>query len=498
MIRIIFIHILAIFCTISISAQPQKWNKTFDEFIKKGIKDWQIPGLATVVVVNGDVVFKNAYGIRDISTQEVVDENTLFSMASTTKAITAIALGILVDQGKISWDDKVTDYIPEFRLSNPLITNEARIRDLLTHNLGISSPPILWMYDLSIEELIKKCSLIDQVYPIRGGFVYQNTMYVIASEIISRVSGTDWRVFFKEHILDNLNMNRTITNDSELIHMGNYAAPHYNDYEEGIIKIDCYLSPSYGAAGGMWSSINDIGNYITFLLNGGAYQGDTIIKQQTLKELFTPQTTSNDIYNFYPTMELVEPDWVSYGFGWFQHNYRGSKIDYHTGSLEGYVAITGLIHDKNVAVYVFANLDHSELRHAIMYKAFDLYAFDDDSRDWNKEVFNFYSEKNKNRIKAIENRNKNRIKNTSPLPLHQYSGTYYHNIGGKVKIGVINDSLTINLNNIYKLIASHWHYNTFVTNKSNPVFDRDLINFTLNKEGNVESLRILNMDYLKK
>ena len=488
---------MAIICTISISAQPQKWNDTFDEFVKAGIKKWQVPGLATVVVVDGEVIFKNVYGVKDIITSEEVNENTLFSMASTTKAITAIALGILVDQGKISWDDKVINYIPEFRLSIPFITNEARIRDLLTHNLGISSPPILWMYELSIDELIKKCSLIDQVYPVRGGFIYQNTMYVIASEIISRVSGTDWRVFFKENILDHLNMTRTITNDSELTKMGNYAFPHYIDYEDGIKKIDCYLSPIYGAAGGMWSSVNDIENYLIFLINDGVFKDDTLLKYQTYRELFTPQTIGNDVYNYYPTMELVEPDWVSYGFGWFQHNYRGSKLDFHTGSREGYVAITGLIHDKKVAVYVFANLDHAELRHAIMYKAFDLYAFDDDSRNWNEEVFNFYSKRNVKRKKAIENRNKNRVENTKPLPLLQYSGSYIHSIGGKVIVGVKNDSLTININNTFKLTASHWHYNTFITNKSNQFFERELINFTLNKEGNIESLRILNMDYFK-
>ena len=480
-------------------AQDASKSNKLNAMIEEGMKEWQIPGLSAVVVKNGKVVFQKTYGIKDIETKEPVDDNTLFSMASTTKALIAISLGILVDQNKISWQDKVIDHLPLFKLSDPYITSDARVIDLLTHNLGIGNADLLWVINnLSTAETIDKFKYSKKTYPLRGGFTYQNIMYVVAGELIEAVSGQNWTVFVENEILKPLKMTRTQTKSMDIMKAGNYTSPHYNDLDDGIVKVDYTFSDQIGAAGMVWSTTNDVSNYLTFLVNDGTFKGDTIIQPTTFHYLFKPHSilTENDVY---PTNKLTKPKWNTYGLGWFQQDYRGNKLDFHTGSLSGLVALTGIIHDKNVAVYVFANLDHAELRHAIMYKAMDLYAFNDDNRDWHKEIFKLYAGFRENAKEAKKNRNEDRIMGTSPLlTLDQYSGTYQNEMLGVVNVSVVNGQLQIDVNNHLNYKMEHWHYNTFITNKDPNWRFETLINFNLNTSGKIGELEVFGEKFTKK
>ena len=492
--------ILATFllCSSSFAQDASKSNK-LNAMIEEGMKEWQIPGLSAVVVKNGKVVFKKTYGIKDIETKEPVDDNTLFSMASTTKALIAISLGILVDQNKISWEDTVIDHLPLFKLSDPYITADARVIDLLTHNLGIGNADLLWVINnLSTAETIDKFKYAKKTYPLRGGFTYQNIMYVVAGELIEAVSGQHWTAFVENEILKPLEMTRTQTKSIDIMKAGNYTTPHFNDLDDGIVKVDYTFSDQIGAAGMVWSTTNDVSNYLTFLVNDGVFKGDTIIQPATFQYLFKPHSilTENDVY---PTNKLTKPKWNTYGLGWFQQDYRGEKLDFHTGSLSGLVALTGIIHDKDVAVYVFANLDHAELRHAIMYKAMDLYAFKDDDRDWHKEIFKLYAGFRENAKEAKKKRNEGRIMETSPsLTLDQYSGTYQNEMLGSVTIRLVNGQLQIDVNKHLNYKMEHWHHNTFITSKDPRWRFESLINFNLNTSGKIEELEIFEEKFTKK
>jgi CubicO group peptidase (beta-lactamase class C family) len=479
-------------------AQDASNSEKLNAMIEEGMKEWQIPGLSAVVVKNGEVVFKKAYGIKDIETKEQVDENTLFSMASTTKALIAISLGILVDQDKISWDDKVIDHLPSFKLSDPYITANARIKDLLTHNLGIGNADFLWVLDsTSTTEVVDKLRYAKKTYPLRGGFTYQNIMYVVAGELIESVSGQHWTLFVDDNILQPLNMNRTQTKSVDILQVGNYTTPHFNDLEDGLVKVGYTFSDQIGAAGMIWSSINDISNYLTFLVNDGVFKGDTLLQLSTFQYLFKPHAMLTESA-VYPTNALTKPNWNTYGLGWFQQDYRGNKLDFHTGSLSGLVAIAGVIHDQNMAVYVFANLDHAELRHAIMYKAIDLYAFNDDSRDWHEEVFKLYSGFRNKRKEAIKKRAKERVMETQPsLNLNEYSGLYEHEMLGKINVSVADGSLQVIINDYLYHKIEHWHYDTFITNKHPKYRSSSMINFNLNRSGKIEELEFSGRSFTK-
>ena len=479
-------------------AKDTSQSKKLNAMIEKGMKDWQIPGLSAVVVKDGKVVFKKTYGIKDIETKEPVDEDTLFSMASTTKALIAISLGILVDQGKVSWDDNVVDHLPSFKLSDSYITANARVKDLLTHNLGIGNADLLWVInDLTTAETIDKLKLAKKAYPLRGGFTYQNLMYAIAGELIESVSGQHWTAFVDNNILKPLDMTRTQTRAKDILQLGNYTTPHKTDFDEGIVKVGYTYSDQIGAAGMMWSSINDISHYLTFLVNDGTFKGNTLLQPETFQYLFKPHSLLTES-GVYPTNALTKPKWNTYGLGWFQQDYRGNKLDFHTGSLAGLVAIAGIMHDKDVAVYVFANLDHAELRHAIMYKAIDLYAFNDNDRDWHKEVFKLYSGFTDQTKKVIKKRNEERVLKTNPsLALDQYSGDYQNEMLGTVKVNVLNDQLQIDFNNHLKFETQHWHFDTFITNKHPKWRRKLLINFQMDETGKIKELEAFGENFTK-
>ncbi len=247
----------------------------------------------------------------------------------------------------------------------------------------------------------------------------------------------------------------------------------------------------------IWSCVNDIQKYLQFLTNDGVFNSKRILKKETFDYLFKPHALIPNS-DFYPTQKLTKPNWISYGLGWFQHDYRGEKIDFHTGSIEGLVAIAGILHDKNIAVYVFANLDHAELRHAILYKAFDLFAFDDNTFNWHKEVFTLYEGFRSEAIQANRNQIEARVLNTkTTLKLEKYQGDYKNEMLGNINVKVVNNELELNCNDFLNLTASHWHYDSFLSEKNNRFKMKILFNFQINQLGNIEELVFLGNKFTK-
>lgn len=487
---------IILLCAIAAHAQDKK-TKELDAFIKRGIADWQIPGLAVTVVKDGEAVFTKTYGVRNQDDGTKVDEHTLFSMASTTKAMVAMAMAMLVDEGKISWTDKVTDHVPYFKLSDPYITADATVKDLLTHNLGLGNADLIWYgIDLDAEETIKRMRHAPMAYPLRGGYTYQNIMYAVAGEVIKSASGVEWHEFVKARILDPLGMNDTKLVSKDVLAVNNRVTAHLLNSEDRRVTFPTTFGDGIGPAGMIWSSISDINKYLKFIQQKGVNQGDTLIRSATFEYLFTPQALIPQS-SFYPTIQLTKPHWTSYGLGWFQHDYKGEKVDFHTGSLAGLIAINGQLRDHNLSVYVFGNMDHAELRHAIMYKVFDLYALGGD-RDWHKEIFDLYeglkAEGEANARKAKESR----VEGTkTTLELAAYAGTYKHPMYGEIIITQKGDKLHFNLNNKHEGLYEHWHYNTFsYVGKFSGLADSQF-NFEISAEGKAKILYFWGYEFVK-
>lgn len=446
---------LAFLLLVAFGLQAQQ-SAELDAFIQKGMQDWEGLGLSVVVVKDGETIFSKGYGLTTLEGGREVNEETLMAMGSTTKAVTALAIGMLVDEGRLDWDDKVIRYLPWFRVADSWITAELTIRDLLTHRAGFGNADFLWtIADWSTREILERMQHAETVYPFRSGYIYQNIMYAAAGELIHAVSGLPWEDFLSTRIFKPLGMNRTFAFYRDVKDMDNVVLPH--DKVDGQLAVIPMVSAdAIGAAGSLMSCTGDMAIWLKFLLN----EGRPLLKPQTYHELFTPQIVVPQT-SFYPTTQLTKPNWTTYGLAWFQHDYMGKMLNYHTGSLPGLIAICGLLQSDDFGVYVFGNTDHIELRHAILYKAIDLYVTGG-KRDWHREIFDLYQKLNKEGAAAAKKQERPALSGTVPsLPMESYTGTFLHPMQGKAVISLKDGKLHLNLNDKIKIPLEHRHVDVF-------------------------------------
>ena len=371
----------------SASADPAR---QLDAYTTQAVKDWGAVGLAVSVVKDGKVVFEKGYGVRELGKPDAADTNTLFAIGSTTKAMTAASIGMLVDEGKVRWDDPVTNYLPGFQLKDPWVTRQITVRDLLTHRAGLPNADYLWYgADNSTTEILRRMRYVEPAYSIRSSFIYQNVMYAAAGQVIAAVSGMPWEEFVRTRIFTPLHMDRTVPLLSRAAAVPNVASPHDRIDDTMRVIRNASVDP-VASAGSVWSSVADMAKWMRFILDSGRVDGRRLLKPETFAELLKPQTMVTPS-QFYPTARLTHPHWTTYALGWFQQDYNGRAVSFHTGSIDGMVAIIGLIPDERLGVYVLANADHVELRHALMLKVFDLWGpSPSKGRDWSTELRTLY------------------------------------------------------------------------------------------------------------
>lgn len=477
---------------LSLITLAQSNVEVFDRYVESARNQWQVPGMSIVVVEDGKVLISKGYGVRQLGRDEPVNSETLFGAMSTTKAMTAIALGMLVDEGKLGWDDKVIKHLPAFRVADPYLTSEITVRDLLTHNAGLGNADFLWTWtpDLPAAEVVARMQYAGRAYSMRSSFIYQNVMYLVAGQVIEKVSGMPWERFITERLFVPLGMKNTFPNIATSQPYQNRSSSHYEI--KGKIQVIPEMSAdSIAPAGAVWSTADDIGKWVNFLLGNTRVNGKELIKAATLDEIFKPQTVV-PAGQFYPTIALTKPHWMTYGLGWFQHDYRGEMVNFHTGSLAGRTAIIGLLRDKKLGVYIFGNLDHAEVRHALMYKAFDLFAFGDGSRDWSTELKTLYDRLASQTAKQLEAIKSRRVPDTRPsLPLASYAGRYSDPFYGSVEIAVVDGKLKAVFNKDLSADLSHWQFDTFMAAWNKTWRSDTPVTFRLSPvSGDVESVTI--------
>lgn len=491
---LIFYFVLTGATAQKVSSDLSEKIKAFDAYVEASKNSWTVPGLAVVVVKDNEVLFNKGYGVRELGTKHMVDTQTLFACASTTKAMTATCMGILVDEGRVNWNDPVIKHLPDFRVFDPFVTRELKIRDLFIHNSGVGNADFLWTaMDVSQEEVLRKLALVEPSYSFRGGYTYQNIFYLTAGKVIEKVSGKSWDQFIAEKIFTPLEMTRSVPLLSQ-VKDPNQTKPHY--LIDGSIRVIQHSSADViGPAGSVWSCTNDMAKWMMCMLDSSKYSGGRLLKSATWMEMFKPQTII-PINQFYPTSQLTKPNWTTYGLGWFQHDYMGKKVNFHTGSLAGAVAIHGQLPEANLGIYVFGNYG-AEFRHALMYKAFDLFALGG-TRDWNTEFLEMYKnldESSKKRTVEFESK---RIVGTQPsLKLDQYVGKFSNPLYGKVTISKVENELAISLNEIVTARVTHWHYDTF-RGKYNKEWSGKLnVAFHLSATGAIEEVDVGTMTFKK-
>lgn len=331
-----------------------------DSITEKALHAFNVPGIAVGVIKDGKLIHAKGYGVRSIKSNLPVDEHTLFGIASNTKAFTAAALGILVDENKLKWDDKVTDYIPEFMMSDPWVTREFTIRDLLSHRSGLglgAGDLMIWPENnFPVEEIIHNIRYLKPVSSFRTKYDYDNLMFIIAGEIVARVSKMSYPEFIEKRIITPLGMVMTAATFSRLTNRSNVIDPHV--VVDGTIKaVERTPWEVSAAAGGIYSNITDMAEWIKMQIAGGRY-GDglnkTLFSREVQKAMWSPNTIlpigdSSDYNTHFST----------YGLGWRLTDVRGYKRVYHSGGLLGNVTLVTIIPELKLGILVFTNQQSS-------------------------------------------------------------------------------------------------------------------------------------------
>lgn len=467
----------------------------FDRLAETARTDWGVPGLAVVVVKDGRTLLAKGYGWKEQGRMDVVDADTRFAAASTTKAMTAAAIGMLVDEGKLGWDDPLRRYIPELQLADAALADSLTVRDLLTHHTGLPETDSLWYtQDLDWKGVLGRLQKVGPSAPVRSRFEYQNVMYGLAGDLVERVSGVSWAEFVRGRIFRPLAMARTVPLGAEAVAEPNRVVPHSRE-DGSLAAFDTIAAVDpIPAAGSVWITAQDEAKWMNFLLDPTKpvdAGGKPLLQPATVEELFRPQVVIQP-GGFYPTAEKTKPHWTTYGLGWFQQDYAGRKIDFHTGSIDGLVAIVGLQRESRFGVAVFANLDHAELRHALMFSAFDLFLDGQLARDWNRELREMYDGLRDKAATAQKEEEAKRIPNAPPShPLATYAGRYTDPLIGSLVVSIAEGVLRADLGPFLHGALEPWHHDTFRL-----VWNRKLdgtwwANFRLGTDGQIEAVEIL-------
>lgn len=474
------------------SAQsPRDPARELDQYVAKAVKDWNVAGFSIAVVHKGRLVFAKGYGVREVGRPEPIDTSTIFAIASTTKAITGAALGMLVDEGKVRWDDPVTKYLPGFELHDPYATREVTVRDLMTHRAGLPNADFLWTGgDNSREEAIRRLRFLQPSYSFRAGYVYHNVMVSAAGEVVEAASGMSWDDFVTTRIFQPLGMTRSVTTLAASQTRDNRASPHW-PRNDSLFVIKNSMADGIGPAGSVWSSAADMAKWVRFLLDSGRVDGRRLLQPATWAELFRPVTMLGPVGpNAAPQLRLSQPHFRTYALGWFQQDYQGRQVDFHTGSLNGMIAINGLIREEGLGVYVLGNTDHAELRHAVMFKTFDLF-LGLPTRDWSGEMLAMRRADEAREDSTARRAESRRVVGTSPsLPLERYAGTFADSLYGRVVVTLEDGALRIRSSSTQVASLEHWHFDTFRARWDDWWRGRATVSFIVEPNGAADRLEI--------
>lgn len=431
-----------------------------DAYYTKMLKDWDIPSVTIGIVKDDKLIFTGNYGVLEVDKKEKPNEQTLYAIASNSKAFTSAIIGMLVQEGKLDWNDKVKEYLPYFAMYDSWVSEHLTIRDMLSHRVGLktfSGDNIWYKSNLTSKEIIERIQYVPQAYEFRAGYGYSNLMYITAGELIKTITGKSWGENVKERILEPLEMNRTISTLKELEDMGNYATPHARKDDANYV-IPWVDWENVASTGGLISSVEDMSKWMIFNLNHGIHKGDTLISKKTRNLLWTPHTNHKVDHT---SKNDFDRHFNAYGLGWGLSDYHGRIKVGHTGGYDGMITAVTLIPDENLGIVVLTNGVKSPIM-AATYYALDKF-LEVETKDWSKDHLE-RTNKYKKGDTRIADRKAKRVLNTQPtLDREKILGNYKSDLCGIISISEKDNQLKLEFENSPLLSASltHWHHDVW-------------------------------------
>lgn len=473
--------------------QSQSLPADLDGQVAKAMQQFEVPGLALAVVKDGRVVFARGYGVRQLGNPAPVDANTLFQIASNTKAFTTAALSMLVDEGKLHWDDPVVKYLPWFQLSDPYVTRELTVRDLLTHRsgLGLGAGDLLWYHSgYSRDEILRRIRYARVATSFRSAYAYDNVLYIAAGEIIPAITGTPWDRFIADRIFTPLGMTTARTSVSAFAPGVNYAAPHARiDGRVQVVPRD--TADVTGPAGGIVASVTDLAKWMIVQLDSGRVGAQRIYSPARTRDMWSGVTIL-PIGDVPPALAAYRPNFNEYGLGWFLRDYRGRKIVTHTGGLAGMTSRTLLVPSERLGIVLLTNAE-SGIITALPWQVLDA-MLGAPRTDWSTLLS---AEEVKARADAAEvERKASASRNAASrpsLPLARYAGRYTDQMFGDATITEEGGHLVLRFvpSPAFTGDLEHWQYDTFVAHWRTRGIPDAYVTFALTPQGTIESVKML-------
>jgi CubicO group peptidase (beta-lactamase class C family) len=469
-------------------------NSEIDKIAGQALKVFETPGMSVGIIKDGKLIFAKGYGIADIQANTPVTPDTIFGIASHTKAYTTAALAILMDEGKLTWDDKVIDHIPEFRMYDPYVTREFTIRDLLTHRSGLD----LGAGDLVMfpnakatrADIIATLQHLKPVSSFRSKFDYDNLLYIVAGEVVTRASGMPWEDFVARRIFQPLKMDSCNAVREKLPATAPLAKPYMT--VNGKLTLTAFQnSDPMSAAGAINCSLVDHAKWIALQLNEGKLpDGTPIFSEQRHREMWTPNTITsgtalkNGPYNSH---------FQAYGLGWVLSDVNGQLLVKHSGGLMGMVTYSHLLPEQEMAVIVFTNSMNGGAMVSMSNEILDAY-LGVDNGNWIETLDTMLSQRKDAADKAVAQIAKNTVGGgTPPLALQAYAGTYKDAWYGDVTVDKKEDQLEISFGRSEQLHGTlkHFQNNTFIVYWDDRTLEADAyVRFSTSFEGSITGIKM--------
>jgi CubicO group peptidase (beta-lactamase class C family) len=466
--------------------------KDLDAEVTRALHLFQVPGIAIAVVKDGKVLLARGYGVRRLGDPSPVDANTYFQIASNTKAFTTALLAQLVDSGKLAWDDPVTRYLPWFQLSDPWVTREFTIRDLVTHRsgLGLGAGDLLWFHsNYGAEEVVRRLRAAKPVTSFRSGYAYDNVLYIAAGLVIEAVTGMRWSDVVRQRIFTPLGMTAAGT-DIALMSSADAASAHsLTAGRLEIVPLDTIENTL--PAGGIIANVNDLAKWMIVRLDSGRLAGGgRLFSVRQAAEMWAPQTIL-PIGNPPPPLAGLRPNFAAYGLGWVLRDYRGHKIVTHDGGLAGMTSRTLLVPDLKLGIVMLTNAEQDV--YAPLGSELLDHFFGAPRTDWITRYHDAVAQAQGMADSVQRAQAAQRDSTSGPsLPLARYAGTYRDALYGDATIVSEGDHLVLRFAHSPAFVGDlrHWQHDTFVAHWRAAHIEDAFVTFALNPDGSIEHFKM--------
>ncbi len=485
--------------SIATVAQQVAAPADLDQWVARAMKEFDVPGISVAIVKDGKVVLTKGYGVRKLGSPEHVDANTLFGIASCSKAFTSTAIGMLVDEGKLTWDDPVQKHLPGFQLYDAYATRELMVRDLLSHRagLGLGAGDLLFWPDTDVtrQQVLDATRWIKPATTLRSRYAYNNLTFVVAGQLIPAKTGKTWDEFIRERIFIPLGMTNSTISSTSFKAGDNVAYPHSRGWrlEGPLTPINMTKDETWAAAAGVKSSANDLSKWVIVQLNHGRLDGDKrLFSEAVQREMWTPQIM-NRASEPQGLLKPLKANFSGYGLGWGLKDYRGRKIVSHGGALTGMLSQVLLVPDENLGVVVLSNQEENGALSSIVYHIVDYYLAAPQN-DWIAAFKDQRAQTLKRASDAEKLQNQARATNSHPsLPLAQYAGDFQDAWYGKARITNENGKLTLSMTRTPAMVGDleHWQYNTFKAVFRDKTIPDAFVTFTLTPDGTISEMKMI-------